>query len=666
MKRFRLMLAFTLAFMLAFAALGEELAPEMPVTIDEVMEEEPTAEPVEEPVEESLAELEPDASEDEEEAVDEPEEEMDGDDPMLLAAGPDAYGNVEINEENFPDLGFSMEVSNYDLNDDGMLSPYERAQVTFMDFEGLYPVSAKSVEGIQYFTELEYLNCSSNPISGLDLSGNPKLKVLKCNYISKNFTELDLRGNPLLTRLECRGNPGLRSVDVSCCPDLEWLDANITSLRKVNVARNPLLRYLAVSYSPGLGKIDVSQNPCLEKLVCTSTGLTKLDVTHNPNLLVLDCSLNELTGLNLRANPMLEYLNCWNNRLTRLNVTHNPLLTTLWCHRNAFRKLDVSYCPALAALARPEYEMDSDRFDQAHNADWNVPRAYMTNLPYGDGGSNITCELTLDADVGVYTVPGDPASDMKHLSLEKSGKLTVNLADQLEIDPGAACKAIKSSNTAVAKAFISCGIPVVTAKKAGKADITLTLPGKKTRTLKLTVVDPTVPRKVALDQTGTVKLYIGATMQLNAAIAPDTALGGVGWKSSNTKIAPVKAGLVTAKKAGAATITAITKVARKQASVKVKVLDPNLPASIALEEAPETLVVGDKLPLSVVPDYVRPDLVTRAPKLTWKSSNTKVATVSKSGVVTAKKAGRVKITVTTGNNKKAFVILTVVKPAAGE
>ena len=106
--------------------------------------------------------------------------------------------------------------------------------------------------------------------------------------------------------------------------------------------------------------------------------------------------------------------------------------------------------------------------------------------------------------------------------------------------------------------------------------------------------------------------------------------------------------------------------ARKQASVKVKVLDPNLPASIALEEVPESIVVGDKLSLAILPTYAREDLVTRAPKLTWKSSNTRIATVNKSGVVTAKKAGRVKITVTTENNKKAAVTLTIVKAAAGE
>ena len=48
-------------------------------------------------------------------------------------------------------------------------------------------------------------------------------------------------------------------------------------------------------------------------------------------------------------------------------------------------------------------------------------------------------------------------------------------------------------------------------------------------------------------------------------------------------------------------------------------------------------------------------------KITWKSSNKKIATVSSKGVVTGKKKGTVKITVTTADGKKTASCTVMVK-----
>ena len=70
----------------------------------------------------------------------------------------------------------------------------------------------------------------------------------------------------------------------------------------------------------------------------------------------------------------------------------------------------------------------------------------------------------------------------------------------------------------------------------------------------------------------------------------------------------------------------------------------------------KTMKVGKKLTLKV---KLTPSKAKT--KLTWKSSNKKVATVSSKGVVKAKKPGKAKITVTTANNKKATITITVKK-----
>ena len=68
----------------------------------------------------------------------------------------------------------------------------------------------------------------------------------------------------------------------------------------------------------------------------------------------------------------------------------------------------------------------------------------------------------------------------------------------------------------------------------------------------------------------------------------------------------------------------------------------------------DTIRVGQKLTLKT---KLTPATATTT--LTWKSSNTKVATVSSKGVVTAKKVGKTKITVKTKNGKKASIKITV-------
>jgi uncharacterized protein YjdB len=80
--------------------------------------------------------------------------------------------------------------------------------------------------------------------------------------------------------------------------------------------------------------------------------------------------------------------------------------------------------------------------------------------------------------------------------------------------------------------------------------------------------------------------------------------------------------------------------------------------SIKLNKSKLTLYVSDKRKLKV---KFKPINATVTDKTKWKSSNKKVATVSKSGEIVAKKAGTVTITATVGN-KTAKCKVTVKKP----
>lgn len=160
---------------------------------------------------------------------------------------------------------------------------------------------------------------------------------------------------------------------------------------------------------------------------------------------------------------------------------------------------------------------------------------------------------------------------------------------------------------------------------------------------KLTVTS-SVSSKV-IDVKGTTKISV-------KSVSPKNASKSVTYKSSNTKIASVSSkGTVKGKKTGSVTITATSKVNKKvKASVKLKVKDlkpskVSIPAALSLTNGKKAIVKATVSPAGVY-----------AP-VKFSSSNTKVATVSSTGTVTAKSAGKAVITakLTQKNSKGKYL-----------
>ena len=168
------------------------------------------------------------------------------------------------------------------------------------------------------------------------------------------------------------------------------------------------------------------------------------------------------------------------------------------------------------------------------------------------------------------------------------------------------------------------------------------------KTCNVTVKIPV--KSVSLDKT---KLTLGAKEKftLKATVKPSNATNKtVTWKTSNKKVATVSKGKVTTKKAGKVTITAKADGKSKKCVITVK----KAPNKITLNAKKKTLKKGKKFQIKAkLPKN------TASYKITYKTSNKKVATVSASGKVTAKKKGKAIITVTTFNKKKATLKITV-------
>ena len=168
------------------------------------------------------------------------------------------------------------------------------------------------------------------------------------------------------------------------------------------------------------------------------------------------------------------------------------------------------------------------------------------------------------------------------------------------------------------------------------------------------------PTGVKLNQTS-LALETGNTANLIATVEPAGAVGSVSWSSSNDAIASVADGVVTAKSAGSATITA--KISTFSATCTVTVTDPYVKvASVTLDKTSLELVEGDAAQLTAT---VAPDNATDK-TVTWKSSDTKVATVSASGEVVAVAEGKATITAAAGDASASCEVAVAKKVIAVE
>lgn len=220
--------------------------------------------------------------------------------------------------------------------------------------------------------------------------------------------------------------------------------------------------------------------------------------------------------------------------------------------------------------------------------------------------------VTLDKAATVYT------------GKTKALKATTNDSD--------AIVTFKSGNTKVATVS-SKG--VVKGVKAGTAVITAKV-GNATATCKVTVKASTIKFAKA-----SVTIYKGKTATVKATATPSAA---VNYTSSNTKVATVnsKTGVIKGIKAGTVTITA--KAGALKTTCKVVVKNPafSLVKSSATIKKGKTTTIRSK--------------AAPAGKVTYTSSNKKVAAVNSKGVVKGIKKGKATITVKCNGITKKFVV----------
>ena len=164
--------------------------------------------------------------------------------------------------------------------------------------------------------------------------------------------------------------------------------------------------------------------------------------------------------------------------------------------------------------------------------------------------------------------------------------------------------------------------------------------------------DGILVKDITMNKTATV--YTGRTTTLKATISPDNASNkAIEWSSSNNGVATVtQSGVVKGVRAGVATISAKALGGPVVATCKVTVRQSVQSITMAKKA---TVLTGKKVTLKV---KVSPTNAYNKSML-WKSSNTKIAKVTQTGVVTGVKKGTAVVSATTKDGSKKTVKCTV-------
>lgn len=181
----------------------------------------------------------------------------------------------------------------------------------------------------------------------------------------------------------------------------------------------------------------------------------------------------------------------------------------------------------------------------------------------------------------------------------------------------------------------------ITGKKAGRTVITVTLASGKTARIAVTVQKGAVKTSKITGLTPKVVLNKGKRLTLKPVLEPVTSLERIRYSTSNKKVAAVSSGgVITAGRAGTAKVTV-------KAGNKKYVVTVTVPRTVTkgITNVAGSITLKKKKSYTLKP---RLNPAGSDEKITYTSSNKKVAAVSSKGKITAKKTGTAVITVRSG------------------
>lgn len=277
---------------------------------------------------------------------------------------------MDIGVINFPDKVFKKHlVTYYDQDGDGEISLREALNIKGIDCS---KKGIKSIAGIEFFSNLESLNCSKNEIETIDLSYNHQLKYLYC-FDNFSLSELNIQSNSMLIALYCRACC-LESLDCSPNKELKILSCGFNPIKKMNLCHNTKIEHLYLRRC-GLEELELKNFKNLEFLNCSENNIQELRLYGCKKLTHLDCSCNSLIDdLYIGDNINLKYLDCRRNlNLQSITIANGQHIEKVFSH---IKPMTDSYRKYLEWKEYQNKKMNESWDDpyediQAYNGGWN-------------------------------------------------------------------------------------------------------------------------------------------------------------------------------------------------------------------------------------------------------------------------------------------------------
>ena len=308
-------------------------------------------------------------------------------------------------------------------------------------------------------------------------------------------------------------------------------------------------------------------------------------------------------------------------------------------------ELPVGDSYTLTATVKPDNAADKNViWSSSDQSVASVTNGKVTALKQGTAtiiaecsGKKAECKVTVTVPVSGISLDRSELS----IAVGESTTLTATITPADATDKTVTWASSKPDIASVDKGTIK-------ALKAGTATITAECNGKKAE-CKVTVTVPITG--ISLDKSE-LTLAVGEVSTLKATVTPSDATDkSITWTSSNTSVATVKGGTITALKGGTTTITA--ECGGKKAECKVVVTIPV--SGIYLDKETLSIAVGETSTLKAT---ITPANATNQ-TITWTSSNEGIVKVNE-GTVKGVQSGTATITaVNSGFSASCSVTVTM-------